>query len=65
MSQEEYSSFVLVNAKKKLDQMDPHAKEDINRFQAKIYNVDKNMDSILHLKSLRKKEYQIFKEEYI
>jgi hypothetical protein len=32
MTQEEYSSFILEKAKKKLNQLDPHAKEEINRF---------------------------------
>jgi len=44
--------------------MDPHAKEDIQKFQEKLLKVDKQLDKFLKDKSNRNKEYRIAKDEY-
>ena len=44
--------------------MDPHAKEDIQKFQEKLLKVDKQLDKYLKDKSLKNKEYRVVKEEY-
>ena len=44
--------------------MDPHAKEDIQKFQEKLLKVDKQLDKFLREKSHRNKEYRIVKDEY-
>jgi hypothetical protein len=45
--------------------MDPHAKEDINRFQEKLRKVDKQVDVFLMDKLNSGKEYASSKDEFL
>ena len=40
-SKKDFSNALLAQARLKLDAMDPHAKDDIGKFQAKLLKVDK------------------------
>ena len=65
MSQKELSNVVLAQARQKLDAMDPHAKEDINRFQEKLRKVDKQAEVFLLDKVTSGKEYASSKDEFL
>ena len=39
--------MILAKTKEKLDAMDPHAKEDINKFHNKLRKIDKQVDIVL------------------
>ena len=62
---EQITQNALIEAKLKLDQMNPHAKLDIQRYQDKILLVDKRLDRILKDKLNKGKEYKQVKEEYV
>ena len=62
---EQITQNALIEAKLKLDQMNPHAKLDIQRYQDKILLVDKRLDRILKEKLNKGKEYKQVKEEYV
>jgi uncharacterized protein (DUF3084 family) len=49
----------------KLDALDPHAKDDISRFQQKLKKVDKQLQKLLEEKATKNKEYRCLKEEYL
>lgn len=55
---EQITQNALIEAKLKLDQMNPHAKLDIQRYQDKILLVDKRLDRILKDKLNKGKEYK-------
>jgi len=55
---EQITQNALIEAKLKLDQMNPHAKLDIQRYQDKILLVDKRLDRILKEKLNKGKEYK-------
>ena len=65
MSQKELSNVVLAQARQKLDAMDPHAKEDINRFQEKLRKVDKQVEVFLMDKVNSGKEYASSKDDFL
>ena len=62
---EQITQNALYEAKLKLDQMNPHAKLDIQRYQQRILSVDKKLDLILKEKISKGKEYKQVKEEYV
>ena len=62
--EENFTNSVLIQARLKLDQMDPHAKDDITKFQEKLLKVDKHLDRFLKEKQVKCKEYKQVKEDY-
>ena len=46
-TKKDFSNALLAQARLKLDAMDPHAKEDIGKFQTKLLKVDKQLDRVL------------------
>ena len=61
---ENFTNSVLIESRLKLNQMDFHAKDDIQKFQDKLLKVDKQLDKILKEKQGKCKEYRQVKEDY-
>ena len=55
---------MLAQARLKLDAMDPHAKEDIGKFQTKLLKVDKQLDRVLKEKQFHGKQYESIKDDF-
>jgi len=51
-------------AKKTLDKMDPHAKEDIQKFQEKLQKVDRELDRHNKVQLTASVDYLQIKEEF-
>ena len=61
---ENFTNSILIESRLKLNQMDFHAKDDIQKFQDKLLKVDKQLDKILKEKQGKCKEYRQVKEDY-